>query len=585
MNTKLEKVLDSGRRGVVDLKRKHSNQCIIRSTGATHVLPPLQSSPSSANHNLAKRRKLDKSKDKHGNCAFPSGNRLHKYYSNFKKSGILNRLMYYYNDEWNDFSQDVVAFVNKDLLVKKPTVEVEVNGNKILLDFLHMMQLDMNTGLHQPIAWMDVSGKCFFPELVGDYDEAHGCHNEFSECHDHLGAEPQGSNDMHLEIELQQMEGNMTLAVDPVHGSLDSDAVKEMFFKAISPAAAEIVEIHHCTSIAMETRFELFEKQVEITKRYRGDANVLYGWLPCSRETVSTILKYGVGHYEPLKIKPVHGMGIHLIPANGTQISINNIDVDENGSRHMVFCRVIMGNMEVVPCGSNQLHPSTEDFDSGVDHLQNPKHYVVWNMNMNSHIYPECVVSFKLTSDVEVFFDRVGNSVLWFMIPESPWMPFPMLFGAISNEVPFQNMNLVKTNYQLFKNKKISRDVFVMKLRLIVGDAILKPAITSLQCEFAFHGPNSIQWGLSFTFFPPRTFLKLFDPLPTTIFSFFRYFNAKYKYICFFSPKLTLISGNYLILMNGNFGFDAVAAVLPRMTFTLERPSLPTVHQPRACLT
>ncbi|KAL0313212.1 UNVERIFIED_CONTAM: Inactive poly [ADP-ribose] polymerase RCD1 [Sesamum radiatum] len=189
----------------------------------------------------------------------------------------------------------------------------------------------------------------------------------------------------------------------------------------------------------METRLELFEKQVEITKKYRGDANVQYAWLPCVGGAVQTILKYGVGYYEPLKIERMHGIGMHLIPANGTPIRfsfstslrnkigfnfvyalllsnddcikcanglillffINYFDVDENDTRHLVLCRVIMGNMELVPLGSSQFHPSSEDFDSGVDNLQNPKRYVVWNMNMNSHIYPECVVSFKMTSDVE----------------------------------------------------------------------------------------------------------------------------------------------------------------------------------------
>ncbi|KAL7082115.1 hypothetical protein ACP275_14G080600 [Erythranthe tilingii] len=539
MNTKYEKVLDSYQH--VDLKRKHSDRCTIRSTGATRVPFPLRSSPISSIHNFAKRRKLDGSTNKYGGCAFPSGKRLLKYYSNFKKSGILQRLMYYDNDEWEDFSQDVVAFVNKDL-VKNPAVEVEVNGNAILLDFLHMTQLDMNTGLLRPIAWIDISGKCFFPEIVSnDYDEEHDLHYEFAEGHDHLeDDEPQGSNNinLHLEIEIhgldnessgesnvnveqvqahkdtvlrdgdkeihakasdvevdekrgynQLMEGNIVVAVNSMHGSLGSDAVKEMLLKAIRSIDVNVEEVHRCMSIVMETRSELFEKQVDITKRYRGDANVQYAWLPCPRGTISTILKYGIGHYEPLTTKPLHGMGIHLIPANGTQISINNIDVDENGSRHVVFCRVIMGNMEVVPFGSNQYHPSSEDFDSGVDNLESPEQYVVWNMNMNTHIYPECIVSFKPTSDVEGHVIGQGNRVdiSGFdpqgqrRIPMSPWMPFPMLFSSISNKVPPQSMDLVKSNYELFKNKKITRDVFVKKLRLIVGDALLKSAITSLQ--------------------------------------------------------------------------------------------------------
>lgn len=63
----------------------------------------------------------------------------------------------------------------------------------------------------------------------------------------------------------------------------------------------------------------------------------------------------------------------------------------------MVLCRVIMGNMEVVHPGSTQCYPSGEGFDNGVDDLQNPTRYVVWTMNMNTHIYPEYVISFKVT--------------------------------------------------------------------------------------------------------------------------------------------------------------------------------------------
>lgn len=62
----------------------------------------------------------------------------------------------------------------------------------------------------------------------------------------------------------------------------------------------------------------------------------------------------------------------------------------------MVLCRVILGKVELVRHGSEQFHPSCENFDSGVDNLENPNHYVVWNMNMSTHIYPEYVVSFKM---------------------------------------------------------------------------------------------------------------------------------------------------------------------------------------------
>ena len=83
------------------------------------------------------------------------------------------------------------------------------------------------------------------------------------------------------------------------------------------------------------------------------------------------------------------------------QITIHSAsysDVDENGVVHMILCRVIMGNVEVIHPGSKQFQPSNENFDSGVDNLQKPKHYVIWDMHVNTHIYPEYIVTFKMPS-------------------------------------------------------------------------------------------------------------------------------------------------------------------------------------------
>lgn len=75
--------------------------------------------------------------------------------------------------------------------------------------------------------------------------------------------------------------------------------------------------------------------------------------------------------------------------------STDDFDVDENGVQHILLCRVIMGNMELIHPESDQFHPSNKNYDSGVDDLQNPKHYVIWDTHMNSHIYPEYIVSFR----------------------------------------------------------------------------------------------------------------------------------------------------------------------------------------------
>lgn len=55
-----------------------------------------------------------------------------------------------------------------------------------------------------------------------------------------------------------------------------------------------------------------------------------------------------------------------------------------------------MGNIEVVLPGSKQFQPSNESFDSGVDDLQNPKHYIIWDSNVHKQIYAEYAAIVKV---------------------------------------------------------------------------------------------------------------------------------------------------------------------------------------------
>lgn len=45
--------------------------------------------------------------------------------------------------------------------------------------------------------------------------------------------------------------------------------------------------------------------------------------------------------------------------------------------------------------------------------------------------------------------DTLGSSSA--KTPKSPWMPFPLLFDAISKEVAAKDMNTIKANYELFR--------------------------------------------------------------------------------------------------------------------------------------
>ncbi|KAK9271324.1 hypothetical protein L1049_026914 [Liquidambar formosana] len=129
-------------------------------------------------------------------------------------------------------------------------------------------------------------------------------------------------------------------------------------------------------------------------------------------------------------------------------------EADDNGEKHLILCRVIVGNVEKVEAGSQQSHPSSVNFDTGVDDLKNPKQYVVWCANMNSHILPECVVG-KVAKDVFIKQLRsiAGDEMLLSTIRE--------MRG--SNEAG-----------------KVAKDILMKQLQLIAGDEMLIPMIRDI---------------------------------------------------------------------------------------------------------
>ncbi|XP_019152539.1 PREDICTED: probable inactive poly [ADP-ribose] polymerase SRO5 isoform X2 [Ipomoea nil] len=143
--------------------------------------------------------------------------------------------------------------------------------------------------------------------------------------------------------------------------------------------------------------FEIFAKAAE--KESGGNANVRYAWFGGSKEEINTIVSHG---FLPYMINNgSYGHGIYLSPDHFPLGSVKCAVGDENGVRHLLLCRVILGKMEVVASGSGQWHPSSQDqfaSVSGVDDLVSPSKYIVWSSNMNTHILPQYVVSFRVCS-------------------------------------------------------------------------------------------------------------------------------------------------------------------------------------------
>ncbi|KAK1365747.1 hypothetical protein POM88_041308 [Heracleum sosnowskyi] len=108
--------------------------------------------------------------------------------------------------------------------------------------------------------------------------------------------------------------------------------------------------------------------------------------------------------------------------------------------------------MEPICAGSEQSQPSSEDFDTGVDNLEEPNKYIVWSCYMNTHIVPSFVISFKTPSLTGSL--RSQRPVL---IPKSPYMNnFPKLMSHLKTYLLPSEMVLIArchTTYLTFEAK------------------------------------------------------------------------------------------------------------------------------------
>ncbi|XP_073001519.1 inactive poly [ADP-ribose] polymerase RCD1-like isoform X2 [Typha latifolia] len=499
-----------------------------------------------------------------------------KGYHNFVTSGLPQRMLSYQENQWKDFPGKIISMVQKDFRGKKGITEVSYQNQHLLLDFLHMVCIDLKTGLRKPIAWIDKCGKCFFPELRPEIYALNQHQHPGKGKHDYANLEPNGACEVDpcIEISVSAAESSSSEPHDEVTSNFKrikseedsfsyqkvytdgdeavgenepcsffpckvsvveslqekltrqvsgphvNDAVKKMLLRGLGQLIeAEDIAIYRTPLLdnSGQVRFTPFQKQVEITKSCRGNANVRYAWLACSKNDMEEMMLHGILQIKKPSQCPVYGIGTHLAPANCSNICASYSDVDENGVTYMMLCRVIMGNVELVHPGSKQFQPSKENFDSGVDDLQKPKHYVIWDVNVKRHIYPEYVLTIRMSPKAKEYLVAKGSTSNMSTVissslpnsplqdrgplpspafanqsqapmfgrapraPSSPWMPFSMLFASISTKVSPQDMDLVNRHYEEFKKKRISRIDLVKKLRQIIGDKLLISTIMRLQ--------------------------------------------------------------------------------------------------------
>ena len=311
MESNIVKVSDSSFNDKLGKKRKHSAYYTSYDSGKSTAKLQCVLSPNGSTGKLDKSRNEVNVSDNH------SGKSLVRYYSYFKKTGVPKRVMLYENGEWTDLPENVICSIRNDLEAKRAVIEVNWSGRCFVLDFLHMHRLDLETGVRTHLAWIDIAGKCFFPEV---YEK--DCEEDQCEIKLHLEVDVNGvvqpSLDESSEDSCSSIGTNMFSGLKPAdEEEVDVEAVKEKFVLGMATLGdVELLNAYRFSGDITKARQSLFNKQADITKSRRGDANIRYAWVPVKKKLLSSVMKHGLGVGGKFIKKSKYGVGVHLTAAD-----------------------------------------------------------------------------------------------------------------------------------------------------------------------------------------------------------------------------------------------------------------------------
>ncbi|KAL6547322.1 hypothetical protein OROMI_023043 [Orobanche minor] len=227
----------------------------------------------------------------------------------------------------------------------------------------------------------------------------------------------------------------------------------------------DVVAIHKssCSSVSGHAKLEAFRIFCQAVAIKRGgDANVNYGWYGGSRDEICDIISFGFSRCGDFEKDVSHGIGVYLSPANSSIESFGSAlraKEDENGVRHMLLCRVLLGNTETIRAGSEQLHPSSTEFDSGIDDPLEPRKFIIWSAYMNSHILPSLIISLRFRAPY-----LLDNS--------SPKVSLEMLLVALSRSLNRSKIDLVLNHVHAGLKRQMGIAELISRLKHLVGDEL-----------------------------------------------------------------------------------------------------------------
>ena len=254
---------------------------------------------------------------------------------NFERSAMPSRILFYRNQNWEEFTNEVLDSLRSSFSKGKLMMLIIIEGAKYAIDFLRMVQVNLRHGNQRSIAWIDEKGKPFFPKRFLDDDLPHNVQivedikvddgkpdkgKRKMEHGEDLGVGNDGSGSKRLNL-----DQNISIP-DPSgfpNARLLSKTCEaytyfsDLFISSITKfdPEATVTSIHEYQTLAplVIARWQVFKKQIDIAEATRGKANVAYAWYTATKEEVASILSHGFSlPTDASGLPPIMRAGIYL---------------------------------------------------------------------------------------------------------------------------------------------------------------------------------------------------------------------------------------------------------------------------------
>ncbi|OEL13593.1 hypothetical protein BAE44_0025388 [Dichanthelium oligosanthes] len=375
---------------------------------------------------------------------------------------LANDCVNYLQGSWCSFPEKVVPSLVDAFKGDKSSVVVVMDNQPLLVDFLSITLVNLNTRKQHSVSWLDNSGKWFFPTTFFDEEVDESTKSDSSIVEGSTGG----------------INGDKVV-------KSPSEVVKQVVLETSYP-----VPQNSCT-------VEILHKKIVPVER--GSESFIF---------VQNLFLSGMGSFVTPNSLHIH----HYWPKHITA----QCRLEAFERQYMLLFRAVLGNMGATNPGSQEGCPSTEIYDSGVDNCSNPSYYLIRTSHLSTHICLEYLVSFRLAPKVQgnrpskwLIFGSEGFmvhppkqgivdfSTLQPIIrkssggPTSPWISFKVLFETIQASISPIARELLFLHYEERKDNKTVRGEMVKKTKIIVGEKLLLDTLTKHNCNV---GPfDSIQ--------------------------------------------------------------------------------------------